>query len=539
MIKGILARTTWKSRLPLIDDLSHHMLIVASASLQMNDKETTIASLIHDFFKGLMLWYPKNGWRWYHFSKNKEHYFEILKDLNANISRVAEIIVNHHSDSQNPIKQIESSDLVKQVESRYFLFPEVTYSNFLRQIQIRLSGKYRPAITSVIHEYLTKILSKTYANRFEEIIGVRTIRYIYTPVEDSPVIKSEEDASRFVNRLNLDQFRLDINGNRLNIKLPVTKVFGDEFFIEYNDEKTEICIENDKIVGVRVSYGDALSMLVLGGTGDGALIYVNSGFEINLKDIVNRILSELKMLEKNKMVEFKKVRLRVDDIVKSIQGLYSGDRSCVFCGEKANVKYDFGKRFTDTHQMLFSSNYICPACLFGFFLEDKGYREFKIPQPAYILKTALQNTIPIEDGIALNIAGNFWLKVLSELWFDLVSRKDGYKYANQILSPKYVLSPLIISYAPQFMYPSVKGSGSGKKKFILESSLRHGIVCWGSESDLTIDEFSEIVKFVEDHEDKVSECLRALRNVYSIRSLPNPPKRGGRSVRKSRKRKKE
>ena len=184
--------------------------------------------------------------------------------------------------------------------------------------------------------------------------------------------------------------------------------------------------------------------------------------------------------------------------------------------------------------MLFSGDYICPTCLFGYFLEDQGYSDFQIPQPAHILKTELQTNAPIGNGVALSIAGNFWLKILSELWFDLVKRKDGYKYANYILNPRYALIPLVISYAPQFMYPSVKGSsGDGKKKFILESSLKNNVVCWGSESDLTIDEFSEIVKFIEDHEDKVLDCLSSLKQIYGISDLPKL-KRGGRSVRKSR-----
>ena len=540
MIKGILARTSWKSRVPLIDDLSHHMLIIASASLQMTDNNITIASLIHDFFKGLMLWYPtKNGWNWWHFSRNKQHYFEIFEDLKYDIkfdmNCVAEMITEHHDEKcsknpKNPIRKVECSKLVEQIESKLFLLPEIITqgNNFLKLIPLKLSGKYRLAVASILHGYLTKYLSKAYADRFENILNFRTIRYIYTPIEEeTPKLKSWDDALKFVNELDLRQFKLKISDNRLDIRLPVIKNFENEFFIEYNDEETTICIENGKIVGIKVSYGDALSTLVVGGIKDGALIYVDSGFEIDLKKIISDILSWL---------DKKKVPLQIDDLEKSIEGAYSGNRACVFCGETTNTRFTFGNRFTDTHQMLFSGDYVCPTCLFGFFLEDQRFGDFQIPQPAYILKTELQTNIPIKNGVALSVAGNFWLKVLSELWFDLVSRKDGYKYVNQILNPKYLLSPLVISYAPQFMYPTVKGSGSGKKKFILESSLRHGVVCWGLESDLTIDEFSEIVRFVEDHEDKVLECLRALKYVYSINVLPNPPKRGGRGVRKSRKR---
>ena len=545
MIKGILARTSEKKdqALPLIDDLSHHMLIVASASLQMNDKETTIAGLIHDFFKGLMLWYPyKNGWSWWHFSQNKNHYFEILDDLGNefDVKFVAEIITGHHYSSENPIKRIESSDLIGQVESKLFLFPEIITqgSNFLKAIPLKLSGRYRFAVASVLYKYFTKKLSKAYADRFENIISVRTIRYVYTPIEkETPKLKSSDDALKFVNELDLSQFKLKISDNRLDIRLPVIKNIGDEFFIEYNDEETTVCVKNDKIVGIRVSYGDALSTLVIGGITDGALIYVNSGFNVDLREIIDEI-STIKFSKHNfnEWLNNKKVSLQIDDLEKSIKGVYSGNKICVFCGELTDKRFTFSEKFTDTHQMLFSGDYICPTCLFGFFLEEQGYSDFQIPQLAHILKTELQTNAPIGNGVALSIAGNFWLKVLSELWFDLVKRKDGYKYANYILNPRYALIPLVISYAPQFMYPSVKGSGSSKKKFILESSLKNNVVCWGSESDLTIDEFSEIVKFIEDHEDKVLDCLSSLKQIYGISDLPNPPKRGGKSGGKSGKR---
>ncbi len=547
MIKGILARTTRKGKLPLIDDLSHHMLIVASASLQMNDSNITIASLIHDFFKGLMLWYPtKNSWNWWHFSKEKGLYSEILDDLKYNIkfdiNYIAEVIAKHHNEKcsknpQNPIRKVECSGLVEQVECKLFFYPEIInyQNNFLKLIPLKLSGKYRFTVASVLQRYLTKYLSKAYANRFEGILNIRTIRYTYTPIDNEiPKLKSFDDILKFINELDLSQFKLEIKGDRLDVKLPVIKNFENEFFIEYNDEETTVCIENNKIVGIKVSYGDALSTLALGGIKDGALIYVDSYFKINLKEVINDLQNIKSSDSFISWLNRKGLSLWIDDLEKSIVGDDSGNRACVFCGESTSTRFTFGNRFTDTHQMLFSGDHVCPTCLLGFFLEDRGFDNFQIPQPAYILKTELQNDIPIENGFALSMAGNFWLKVLSELWFDLVSRKDGYKYANLILNPRYILSPLVIRYAPQFMYPTVKSGGSGKKKFILESSLKHDIVCWGSESDLTIDEFSEIVKFVENNEDKVIECLKALKHVYGISVFPNLPKRGGSGVRKSR-----
>ena len=46
------------------------------------------------------------------------------------------------------------------------------------------------------------------------IISVRTIRYVYTPIEkETPKLKSSDDALKFVNKLDLSQFKLKISDN--------------------------------------------------------------------------------------------------------------------------------------------------------------------------------------------------------------------------------------------------------------------------------------------------------------------------------------
>ncbi|MDF2954487.1 MAG: hypothetical protein OD815_000103 [Candidatus Alkanophagales archaeon MCA70_species_2] len=523
MIRGVLARTDKKTSVPLIDDLSHHMLVVSAASLQKNDKEIAAASMIHDFFKGMMLWYQgERGANWWHFSPNPSIYHNILESLKGNIDlgKTTNVIIQHHHNRGNPIKKIERSQLVEQIEGNYFLFLTEGQSPFLKLIPLKLSGEYRFTVASLLHKRLIKKLSRAYAKRFKEVLGISRVKYIYSPTI-SFRIRSIEEIEGIVKELDIGEFRVEVKDDTLSIKLPVAREFGQEFSIEYYEGDT--LIESD---GVKISYGDALSMLTIGGSKDGALIYVDSGFDASFKECIEEFLRE----EVESWATKKNISVSADGVRNSISGELTGSNMCVFCGEPANIRYEFGKTFADAPQMMFSGDHVCPACFCGFLLEDQGTEGAVIPSPALVERYQLQMQAPVKEEIALSISGNFWLKTLSKLWLEAAKTEDGYRDAAFLLNPKFTLIPLTISFIPQFMHPAVRVGR--RKKFILESSLRSGVICWGEKKDLTVEEFSEIMDFVGSNKDKAVECLRRLREIYGVRVLPKPPKRGGKRGRR-------
>ena len=72
LLIGVLARTDKGTGLPYFDDLSHHMVSVAVAASKYRDKNLTLAALLHDFFKGLMVWKKtKRGKRWLHYHRDE------------------------------------------------------------------------------------------------------------------------------------------------------------------------------------------------------------------------------------------------------------------------------------------------------------------------------------------------------------------------------------------------------------------------------------------------------------------------------------
>jgi len=526
VIRGVLARTDKETSVPLIDDLSHHMLVVSAASLRKNDKEIAVASMIHDFFKGMMLWYQgERRANWWHFSLNPSIYHNILESLKGDIdlNKTVNVIIQHHHDRGNPIREIERSRLVEQIESNYFLFLTERQSYFLKSIPLKLSGGYRFTVASLLHERLINKLSRAYAKRFKEVLGVSRVKYTYSPTEVSFRMRSREEIEGVVRELDVGEFRVEVKGDTLSIKLPVAREFGQEFSIEYYEGDT--LIESNGVV--RISYGDALSMLTIGGSKDGALIYVDSGSDVSFKECIEEFLGE----KVESWATKKNISVSADDVRNSISGEFTGSNMCVFCGEPANIRYEFGKTFADTPQMMFSGDYVCPACLCGFSLEDQGTEGAVIPSPALVERFQLQMQIPMREEVALSISGNFWLKTLSKLWLKAAKAEGGYRNAAFLLNPKFTLMPLTISFIPQFMHPAVKVGR--RKKFILESSLRSEVICWGEKKDLTLEEFSEIMDFVGGNKDKAVECLRRLKEIYGIRVLPKPPKRGGKRGKRS------
>lgn len=523
-MSGVLARTDEQSGIPYLDELSHHMMVIAAASLKRNDENAVISALCHDLFKGMMIWMQKSKGvkTWQHFSLDDELYRFLLENLKEiNPGRISRLIRIHHNKygDRGIIGEIEKSGIVKQIERTLILSGELANLN---SIPLKLSGRHRWLMAYYIHKYLAKETSRLYGDKFEEVTGFRRIKYKYLPIESRGEFKDVEEA---VKLLDLGSLRLVPREKTLLINLPY--LGSEDFYIEYHEgEEIEIDYENN---GLRIPYGESFSLFTLKGEGDeeGQIVYLDAGFgKVILRQVVDQIL---------KQEGVKKQEVSSEDVSKSLQGIFEGEKTCVFCGEKARDRKKLGNRFTDTPLLLGTSANICPACHIGYLLEEKervkGGMRGLIPLPAYVAEVDFlpgfekMGRFINKVHIAQSISGQFWLKTLSRLWYETAMSEEGQDYSSYLLNPEYMLTPLRVSFAPQCIYPV--DIRSRRKKFALESSLQDRSICLGQEKDLTIAEFLEIGSFLRTSGKDVepSVVLRQLKNIYGItRGLPRVTK---------------
>lgn len=539
LLVGVLARTDIETGLPYFDDLSHHMLMVAAAISNYGDKNLVVSGLIHDFFKGLMIWKKSNGKNWLHLHENRgvmEKFAEkIFRNIDSgiiDIKKVAENIISHHKHrgvsrsefDRNIIHKVESGKLIRSMELSYMAGVLHDPSGHLTSISFNLSGRYRWLLAYLFQEILTRELTNIYADCFEKLLGIRKIKYVYRPLsvvmspknEIGPIIEKfiEEESDRY-------EIVLDTSNKEMIIPLPVNGLKR-EFFVEYNDGEN-IVFDPEK--GIHIPFGEALSTFSLGSANlqDGVFLFIKC---------CSRKIEEIRLFKIffeyiKKELQDKIIDIKLEDLKASLCGTFENEELCTFCNEPSAYFKDLGNKFTDTPLLLRPITAICPACLIGYMLEEK-YRvgmkrkNFMIPQPVIITSLRLlPDTKPILKGCIkdstylTSISGLFWQKILSQIWYDLVNSEDGLKYADRLLNPTYLLYPLKIKFIPLsiFLLHFVQ-----RKKFVLESGLDFGLVAMGENHNLDVEEFRALSDAFSKLKDRIdpTALIEYLRAVYGI-----------------------
>ncbi|MDI3476096.1 MAG: hypothetical protein PWQ79_1988 [Thermococcaceae archaeon] len=536
LIKGTIARTDNHTGMPHLDELTHHLIVVAMASLKFNSPETTLAALIHDYFKPM---FDIRAGSWWHFITNPEFYSQLLEEFADYSSwKIYHLITGHHPcrpGNANKICQIESSGLISALETNVpFVKPET--QDFIITHQFRVLGKYRMFLLALIKERLTKILSEEYSNKFQQVLGVKRIRYEYRPI-DVKSSKIEEVGKQIIK----EGWKIIIHNDTLIIPLP-SKYHGSPFYFEYY-EKPEIVIDFDEkakvIRGIKIPFGKALSTVYLVGSRDAYIVYVDAGFEsLHLQEIIEELLDYLRSLlsEKKRKTAFTGIEL--GKVVTSLAGEFKSDRACLFCGEPGepitdedSAKSILKNKFTDTWSFLSYEKAICPACKLGFEIEKNfrsGLVQYLIHE-AIIEETKLPANIPIfkQQTFVKSISSKIWLELISDIYYSLHKEQDKMNKKNAWLA-KFYLDPAVIVYPyslriiPQISLISPKSKQ--QKKFVLQSGLHSNVVFPGEEKDMTPDEFKKLRRFYLSNPDLGPYLLQEIsrRNSPKSRGIYSP-----------------
>lgn len=510
---GVLARTERGSTIPFLDDLSHHMLVVASANLSTNSPEAVLASLMHDMFKGLMIWTSgARGVRWKHFSTRTGFYEKLIPShFKINPGQVSDFIRIHHDrlNTQNPIKHIEEKQdsVVTSLESRFILNQIPANTNAL---VLKLSGRYRWLLAFYVHRFLKQQLTARYRNKFNSILGVRSIHYHYRPANLSQPYPDIDSCLHDLG--DIQALQLKQNNDGLHIYLPVQGL-ASPITIAYGDYDA---LSQDQGI-LQVPFGEALSLMAFDGTsaGKAKLLYIDGGFTVALDNVVEQFLNEA-------LRNPSRIGIPAYDIARSLEGVFKGPERCSFCGEPANsrLRLQQTSRFTSIQTLLDPRLNICPACRVGYELEEqlrirKGRSaHFMIPLPALVDKIELGpsfsrlSSFIKGDNYLMSLSGELWLQILSRLWYRKYQENQD---ADYILDPKAALLPLEIEFIPQGMYPLLQAP---KKKFALESSLSSSLVLPAENKDIDANEFRALRNAYCRLGVKASSLLKRFKQIY-------------------------
>lgn len=508
---GVLARTECGSGAPFLDDLSHHMLVVASANLATGSREAVLASLMHDMFKGLMVWKTRsNCASWLHFSKRPDVYENLIpSNLNVNIRRVTDFIRTHHDpkNTQNPIRRVEVGyGPVTSLESKFIL--EQVPAN-TKSLVLKLSGRHRWLLMFYVHRHLKQELTTLYSEKLNDALGVREIHYHYRPAK---LTQTFTDIDACLRHLDLNALKMQCSGDSLHIYLPVLGL-TDPMTIAYGDYNS---LTQDK-GSLHVPFGAALSLMAFdsASTGKARILYVDAGFTVTLDNVIKKCLQELKKPSS--------IKHSPPDIARSLEGTFGGPEHCSFCGERTDAKLRLRdtSRFTSIHLLLDSRLRICPACEVGFELEEQlrgKFFGFRISAPALVDGIKLGQSFNswgtfVKGGdYLMSLSGELWLQVLSELWYQKYQQMDDPAY---ILDPTAALLPLEVKFIPQATYPVLLG---GRKKFALESSLSSSSVLPAKSKDIDADEFRAIREAYRNLGVKVKaeNFIKRIKQIYDI-----------------------
>lgn len=513
---GVLARTERNRRIPFLDDLSHHMLVVAAANLATGSPEAVLASLMHDMFKGLMIW-SSNARRvnWLHFSTSPRVYEKAIpSDIGVKIDQVASLIQTHHDrqNTKNPIRLVESNQGLVTLESKLIL--DQVPANTKDDLVIKLSGRYRWLLAFYIHLTLKRQLTDLYSDRLDTILGVRNVVYHYIPANLS---RRYSDIDFCLQALDLKAFQAYKENDSLHIKLPVqglpctmTIAYG-----KYDSLKQD----QDSL---QVPLGEALSLMAFDGASSGKvrLLYVDAGFTLSLDAIVQEFL-------KTVLSDRSRTMYSSSDIARSLEGTFKGSDHCSFCGERADADSRLPlrdtSRFTSARLLLDSRLCVCPSCAVGYKIEEQLRMKptsFRIPMPALVNKTQLGSPFAnlasfIQgDKYLMSLSGELWLQILSEVWYQKYQQKEYQQGdADYLLDPKALMLPLEVEFIPQGIYPLFYAR---QKKFALESSLSSSLVLPGNVKDIDADEFSAIRQSYRHLGVTADSLLKRIKQIYDL-----------------------
>ncbi|ASJ06667.1 hypothetical protein [Thermococcus pacificus] len=555
LIKGTIARTDRVSGLPHLDELTHHLISVATASLKFNSPETTLAALIHDYYKPVFDFRKENRWKWYHYITNQKTYVQLLSEFkdSINVFNVARISQWHHPNYKtrecNEICQIENSKLISALETSLpFALPQ--RDDYVIIQHLRVPGKYRVFLLALLKEMLSRELSKEYAKRFQKILGVSRIRYEYRPVQG---LRRVEDVGKLIQE---NDWKIEIKENTMIIPLP-SRFHKEVFYFEYY-EGSEIVLDVDTkarmIRGVKVPFGMALSTIYFAGAQDAYLVYVDAGNGLlPLDALLGALIEDLKRsLSKNKQkTAFNSID--ISKITMSLTGEFESDTMCVFCGEPGEsisdnekVKSIMANKFTDTWLLLTHGASVCPACKLGFEIEElfraQGMNKY-LAEEAILEMRLISTEIPIfrSENFLRSISSKIWLELLSEVYYSLHKSKELQKITKKnewttafYLNPKVVIYPYIADMTPQVLSVALRYS---KKKFVLQSGIHSRVVFPGNEKDMTSEEFAIVRKFYSSHPSIGLNLVHRIKSVYNpIFGVPKVAiQRGGGSRARKRK----
>ncbi len=533
LIKGTIARTDRVSGLPHLDELTHHLIAVATASLKFNSPEITLAALIHDYYKPVFdfRWNTtKKRWDWYHFITDSMVYSQLLSEFNdlVNIYDIINISKNHHRKSCNEVCQIENSKLISALETGLpFALP--SQDDYIIVHHLRASGKYRMFLLALLKEVLSKKLSRDYSKRFHEILGISRIRYEYRPILSAETV---EDAGKLIKE---NGWRIEVKGSTMIIPLP-SRFHREAFYFEYYEEP-EIALDIDTkaktIRGVKVPFGMALSTIYFAGAQNAYLVYVDAGdgsLTLYLDYLIAELIEELKQTLSKKKQENAFDGVDIPRVIKSLTGELQGSDLCVFCGElgepisdKDKVKSIMANKFTDTWLLLTHGASVCPVCKLGFEIEElfrvQGMNKY-LAQEALLETHLMTSEIPIfkKENFLRSISSKIWLELLSGIYYSLHRSKELQKITRQkawttpfYLDPKVALYPYIVDMTPQVLTIALRYS---KKKFVLQSGIHSRIVFPGNEKDMTPEEFAAVRGFYISHPDVHVHILQKIRSIY-------------------------
>lgn len=504
---GVLARTEQNSKIPFLDDLGHHMLVVAAANLATGSSEAVLASLMHDMFKGLMIWNQQaNSVRWLHFSGASRIYERLMPSgIKANIHEVMTIIQTHHDRraTANPIRLVESSQgPVTSLESRFILDQVPTNT---KALAIKLSGRYRWLLAYYIHLELKRVLTTLYSDKLRSILGVQNVVYHYIPAN---LNQRYTDINACLQALNLQELKAHQDTANLHIKLPVLKL-PHTMTIAYG--KFESLKQNQD--SLKVPIGEALSLMAFDGAASGKakLLYIDAGFTLSLDTIVQECLAKILTNRSRTYSE--------SDIARSLEGTFKGPNRCSFCGEAASSKLPLRdtSRFTSIQTLLDPNLSVCPSCAVGYELEEQLRTKptsFRIPMTALVDKTRMSSSFSElagfirADNFLMSLSGELWLQILSEIWYQKYQQGND---ASYLLDPRALMLPIEVEFIPQGIYPLLHAR---QKKFALESSLSSSLVLPANVKDIDADEFKAIRQSYRNLGVKAESLMKRIKQIY-------------------------
>ena len=512
-VNFVLARTDMATKRPFFDDLSHHCLAVAFSQLHTNDATAVMSGLLHDFFKGLFALKLQDitKIKWEHVAEIKD-YEKIIPNnmLNVNKEQVIDFLINHHqkSSKKNPIRFAESGKddshgIARSLESKLFISDRI-YG--LDSVTILPKSRYHWLLISAIHHEMKEYLSNLYAEKIKDLLNISSIEFRYIPVSFSD---SSASLTEFIENLDLEDYQLSVNAERLVIPLPIRDLQNQSSIIYSGSERVSI---DENII--TVPFGEALTLFAFFRDGI-SLSYVNPGFDVDLTTILENILKE--------NIDISRFPYKIQNIKSSLNGKYQGPEICSFCGTPASKQIETiakRDRFTDVNLLLSDTGIACPVCYTGYLLEENRRCEISFIEPQgaelYDLEIPPDFKDKFSETFVTSASGLIWQQVLSLLWYQLYIDE---KFLDFVLDPWVVIHPLKVRFVPRALFSTAWRQK--RKKYCLQSTIQSELTLLGSEANISLDEFKELSKAYRNNKERIDKgkMLGKIKSIYGSKKV--------------------